>query len=512
MLVLLLLAPALGRSQAPATPPGPAAAPAPARGAVRPATAVPAPRPGPRYTLKELLEVARRGNGQVQAGAARIRSAEATLLKARLAWVPNASLSFAYTPMPEIRCVVPESFRNVTLTTGGSLYDALYAEREKFCLGTDTSDNVSDYFRNFDPRGYWVRFDLSLVQPIYTFGKIENATRLARLGVAASREEQRVAGLQLEQDVRRAYFGLKLAREILFTVDEGQKVLRQAEKQIEEAIAKGSADVDLTDRYRFQIMKSEVDELIIQVKQGERQALAALRALVGAAAGADLDVDEAPLEAAEFTVRPLAEYQDLASRSRPEHRLLDLATRAADTLVALRKSQFAPDLVFVLRYRAIASGSKDDPQSAYLNDPLHGNGLYLGLGLKWDLDFHFKYADLAKARAERDAAVSLRRYARSGIALQVEKAYEAVQGATDRVTLLRKTTRAAKSWMVTMSLRHEVGTASTKDLTDALKAYFQIEMKRHQAVSDLNLALAELSRMVGRDVVTAWPGGSPGNK
>jgi len=357
--------------------------------------------------------------------------------------------------MPEIKCVVPEIFRNVQMSGGTSLYDAMNAEREKYCLGTDTSDTAADYFRNFDPHGCFVRFDLSLVQPLYTFGKIEHATRLARLGVAAQREEQRASGLQLEQDVRRAYFGLKLAREILFTVDEGRKYLRQAEKQIEEAIEKGSADVDLTDRYRFQIMKSDVDELVIQVKQGERQALAALRTLVGAAEGADLDVDESPLEAAEFTVRPLADYQDLATRSRPERRLLDLATRAADTLVKLRKSQFAPDLAFVLRYRAIASGSRDDPQNAYLNDQLHGNGLYLGLGLKWDLDFHFKYADLAKARAERDAAVSLQRYARSGIALQVEKAYEAVQGAADRVTLLRKTTRAAKSWLVTMAQRHQ---------------------------------------------------------
>jgi outer membrane protein TolC len=203
-------------------------------------------------------------------------------------------------------------------------------------------------------------------------------------------------------------------------------------------------------------------------------------------------------------VRSLKHYLALARRHRPELRLLGVAIEASKAAVSLRKSMFAPDLAFVLRIRATASSSRDDPKSAYANDYLHGTGLYLGLALKWDLDFHFKYTALSEAQSELLAARHLRERATLGVELQIEKAHDELVTAGKRLTLLKKARRSARKWLITMSQRHDVGTADTKKLTDAVQAFFKTQLKVHQAVYSFNLAAVELSRVVGVDVTRTW--------
>ena len=203
-------------------------------------------------------------------------------------------------------------------------------------------------------------------------------------------------------------------------------------------------------------------------------------------------------------VRSLKHYLSLARTNRPELQLLGVAIRASKAAVILRKSMFAPNLAFVVKIRATASASKDNPTSAYARDALHGTGLYLGLALKWDLDFHFKYTALSRAQSDLVATSHLKERATFGIELQIEKAHDELVTAGKRLDLLKKARKTAKKWLVTMSQRHDLGTANTKKLTDAVKAYFQTQLKVHQAVYELNMAAVELSRAVGRDVSKAW--------
>jgi len=457
-----------------------------------------------RYTLAQLVTLVRKHSPAVLAARAKVKSAQTALLKAKLLWVPSAKMTFSFAPAPRVKCTVPDAFKDVALTTGGTLYTAMDAEREKYCLGTDTSDDVRDFIKNYDPTSYWFRFEASVIQPLYTFGKIRNAKRLARQGVAAQRLRVRMARHEAVRDVRRAYFGLKLARELLFEIDEGWKYLRKAKKRIDKQLAADSDDVDTVDKYRLELLIAEVQDQVLQLKRAERLALGALRALIGRRVPRNLDVDKKPLTRVKAQVKSLKHYLDLAAGNRPELRLLRVAIKASKAVVSLRKSMFAPDLALVMKLRATASSSKDDPQSAYARDALHGTGLYIGLALRWNLDFHFKYTALSKARSELLAVSHLRERATLGVELQIEKAHDELVTARKRLTLLKKARKTARKWLITMSQRHDLGTADTKKLTDAVKAYFQTQLKVHRAVYELNLAAVELSRAVGVDVTKSW--------
>jgi outer membrane protein TolC len=460
--------------------------------------------PAKRYTLAQLVALVRKHSPAVLAARAKVKSAQAALLKAKLLWVPTAKITFAFAPAPRVECVVPRAFENVQMSDGSNLYNTIYSQREKYCMGTNTSDDVRDFIKYYDPTSYWFRFEASVIQPLYTFGKIRYAKKLARQGVAAQRLRVRQARDEAVRDVRRAYFGLKLARELLFEIDEGWKYLRKAKKRIDKELAADSDDVDTVDKYRLELLMTEVRDQVLQLKRAERLALAALRALIGRRVSRNLEVDQAPLTRVKAEVKPLKHYLALARGNRPELRLLGVAIKASKAAVSLRKSMFAPNLAFVVKLRATTSSSKDNPSSAYARDALHGTGLYLGLALKWDLDFHFKYTALSKARSDLLAARHLRERATLGIELQIEKAHDELVTAGKRLTLLKTARKTARKWLITMSQRHDLGTADTKKLTDAVKAFFQTQLKVHRAVYELNLAAVELSRAVGVDVTRTW--------
>ena len=66
----------------------------------------------------------------------------------------------------------------------------------------------------------------------------------------------------VELNVRKAYWGAKLARELLSMLDEGLEYLNDAQKKIEEELADGSGNASVTDRLRLRTMRADIEARI----------------------------------------------------------------------------------------------------------------------------------------------------------------------------------------------------------------------------------------------------------
>src|SRR5438045_4173610 len=79
--------------------------------------------------------------------------------------------------------------------------------------------DILDTFRKLS--GPSSRAEIRLIQPVYDFGKIAAGAEAAENGVAALRQKQAGSAADVELNVRKAYWGRKLARELLDALDEG---------------------------------------------------------------------------------------------------------------------------------------------------------------------------------------------------------------------------------------------------------------------------------------------------
>lgn len=437
------------------------------------------------YNLDELLEMARRGNPGLAANAQVTVGIEAQALEAHRSYYPTGDLSSTVAPVPRIRC-----------------YPSSDPDHTDSCANTGSfAFQPSQTFAAItDLRGVFTRTDLRLVQPIYTFGKISAGVNAAELGVEASRSKESGQVADVELNVRKAYWGAKLARELLSMLDEGLEYLNDAQKKIEEELADGSGNASVTDRLRLRTMRADIEARVLEARRGADLAKAGLRTLIGPSAPADLDVDDAPLEALAVPTRDLASYDDLARSYRPEVKALDQMVAAKRALADLEWRRQYPDLVVMGTATYAYASSIDNPHNAFANNPFNTSGVGVAAALRMPLDLFVKNAHAQRLSAEAREAELRRNEALGGIGFEVEKAYTEMKEADQRLKTVQKGEKASRQWIAAIMQNISVGLAETKDFSDALLAFFQAHTRCLQALYDSNIAVASLTRVAGVDV------------
>ena len=298
-------------------------------------------------------------------------------------------------------------------------------------------------------------------------------------------------------NVHRAYWGLKLARELLDALSEGSDYINTAQKKIDKQLEDGTGSATVTDKLRLKILRAEVDARMLETKRLADLALNGLRTLIGPGAPADLDVDDASFEPLEVPPRPVSYYEEQARFNRPEVRALDFAVKAKHALSDLERRREYPDLVLIGTASYAVAPTIDIPKNAFASNPFNSLGAGVAAALRMQLDLGPKLARADRVHAEAEEMDQRRTEALGGIALDVRKAYGEVTEATARVETVHKGEKAGKAWITAVSQNFAIGLAEARDFSEALNAFFQMRARYLQSVYDLNVAVASLTRATG---------------
>jgi outer membrane protein TolC len=446
------------------------------------------------YTLPDLVALARRRNPGLAAGVQATAKVEAQLAEANRSWMPSGELTSMVAPVPRLVCedfpVLPGGTSLVNPRTG------LAVTGEQYCIRTNISETSTSF------TGVFTRTEMRLTQPLFTFGKLSAGRAAARQGLEASRSRDVGLAADVELNVKKAYFGLKAARQALEALEEGSERLEEAEKHIKDELAKGTGNVTQTDRLRMSTVRAELDIRMAEAQKAADDARSGLRAVIGPDAPADLDVDAEPLEPTNVPQRPLAHYEEQARLYRPEVRALDNLVASKRALSDLERRKQYPDLVIIGSASYSRASSIDNPQNAFLNDPFNTRTPSFGgaLALRLPLDLGVRNARAAQVLAEAEESVQRRREALGGIAYEVQKAHAALIEAQRRLEAVRRGERASKAWITAVSANFATGLAETRDFAEALVQSFQFRIRAFQAIFDLNVAAATLARATGSEV------------
>jgi outer membrane protein TolC len=451
--------------------------------------ALPASAVAKKYTLNELLELARNQNPGLRAGAAATRGMQAQVIEAKRNWFPQGDLTSFVAPVPRVEC-----------EDGMGVVNPDQNIREASCIQTNASPShgALQYLTQF--AGAYSRTDLKLVQPLWDFGKISAGVSAAEAGVVVTTGRTDGARADVELNVRKAYWGLKLARELRSMLEEGEGYLDSAQKKIEKQLADGDGSATVTDKLRLRTVRTEIEVRLLEAKRLEEVARSGLRALLGFDSPEDLDVDDEDFEALEVPPRPLAYYEDQARVSRPEVRTLDSAVKAKRALALLEHRKLYPDLVLIGQISFAYAPTIDSPQNAFANNPFNGYGGGIAAAMRLPLDFGPKLARGDRTRAEADEIEARRLEALGGVGYEVSKAYLELSEAETRIGEVTKGEKAGKAWVAAVTQSFALGLADARDFSDALLQSFKMRTFALQAIYDLNVSVAALSRATGTSV------------
>jgi outer membrane protein TolC len=348
------------------------------------------------------------------------------------------------------------------------------------CTRTDPANFALRY------EGVWGGGQLEVSQPLYRVGA-RNGLAAAKAGVEAQHLLADEAAGDLVVDAARAYWGVKLARELGYMLDEG---LEEIEKAIERMDARTGKDAPtIQDRQRIAVLVAEAKVQRADAAAVERQALAGLRALTGLP---DADVDDSPLEPLAFTLP-----SSVTGAGRAQLRAARAGARAASELVAFAAGSYYPDLSLVGRAYVAGAQGVDDPPSAFASDPYNTYGAELALVMSWTVEPWTVQARVERARAEARRARALSDLAAEGARYDAETVLGEALGAKAKLDATVEGEKAGRAWIVSLLQADVVGAVDSKDFADAYIAWFRMRAYRAQSVFQWNVAIAKLGRANG---------------
>ncbi len=449
-----------------------------------------------RLTLRQLiarsLASARARMAKSATDAARAQAAEA-----RGARLPSLSVQSFLAPSPDIDC----TDANCTRTR---------------------PDDIS-----LDLAGVYGGAQIAVVQPLYSFGKLDAIGRAARAATVASEHLEDALAGDLALEAARAYYGLKLARELIWMLDDGLAQIDRASANIEAELSAGSAGVTVQDRLRIGTLRAEIEARMSEAREAEAIALAGIRALVGqpddtaaslgtspnapasasasasrnaspkAAPNALIDIDDAPLTAVPFDLADPAEYLDQAKRQRPEVRAAQAGVTAARAQAEFEQAHWWPDVVALGAFEIARAQGVDNPPSAFANDPFNTTSAAVAVALRWQLNPWRQRPRVERAQAQARRAEALGQLAGDLAAFEVGRAYAQARAARDRLEAAERGLTSARGWVASVMQAEAIGAIESKDFADALVAFFTIRARQAQSAYDWNLAIFSLRRALG---------------
>ena len=422
------------------------------------------------YTLPECLALTERNHPNLWAARARLAYVHGQLDEAK--WVPfwqwtaNAGVSV----LPPI--------------TGTTVYTSSSA----------TSRNLS-LTNGLEPI---VHFDINGVIPLYTFGKITAAKEAATAGVRVSEWDLEKTRQQARLDVRRAYYGLLVARDAKYLAGEIVSELDKAIRGVIEKIAKDDKGVTEVDKLRLEVLKEEILSRVGDATRGETVATSALRFLTGVETG--FDVPDEPIKPPTTPLAPVVRYLAAARVMRPEVNMARAGVAARKAQVDLARARLLPDIGIVLGTDYTRAPSATTQSNAWAFDPFNHFYYTAGLGARWSLDLMPAYARTNQAESQLEETRALERLALGGLAVEVETAYAAVVEAQSREESWSRAEHKAKQWIATVTGQIDLGTADEKALVEPLRAYINARAQHLSAIMDFNVTQSQLALASGWDL------------
>ena len=372
-----------------------------------------------------------------------------------------------------------------------SLFGPATQARQEDLTATDKTYN------RLNQLTWFTSADATIIQPLFTFGKISENMKAATHGIEVdrSRKEQRANEIALK--VREYYYGLLLAREMKELVLEVQENLSKAREKAKKLLDQGSESVEELDLYKLDAFSGEVLKYLEEAKKGENLALAALKTRLGLPFDAPLEISVQRLVMIEQAVPDFETFVDKARAKRPEFRQISEGIKARFALVEAAKANYYPDIFLGGLFTWAYADDRDRIRNPYITDQFNHVGGGVALGARWKLDFGITGAKVSAERAQHNRLLSTKEFADANIPLQIKKYYLDLKEAEKIAAATKIAYTNSKKWAVTALANFDFGVGPAKEIFEALQAYARMRAAYFQSLYNYRMAWANLDYATG---------------
>ena len=344
------------------------------------------------------------------------------------------------------------------------------------------------------------RTEVTLVQPLFTFGRLGAAEDAAGGGVEVRRWGSRKARLDLEKRVVEAYYGILLTDHLWELAQEAREEIGRARAVVEEKLEEEEGDYTYVDLARIDRFAYDVEENGNRAEKERALARSAMRLLLDLTPSDSIGLEDGRLDPVGVDVLPLETYADRVD-DRPELVQLRAASRARSAQARLAQAEFYPNVFLGGQFKHGYAPNRDNQSNPFLKDDFNFTQIGAVLGLQQSLSFGMTSARKRKAQLEVEKIAYQERLARGVSQLEIERIYRSLKEARANVAAARRAVRATRRWFISARDGFNAGLEEASELLDAVKEYSIIRAKYYAQVYTFNKTWASMQRATGRSIL-----------
>jgi outer membrane protein TolC len=354
-------------------------------------------------------------------------------------------------------------------------------------------------FTDYDQWGIFSYSEVSAILPLYTFGKIENLKKIARIGVNIGDAKKSIALLEVTARVKKAFFSLIFARELRDVIEEGTEYLNKAKNHLQKMEDEDDPEYDQVEMLKIRVYEAEVESRKKEALRLLNISKTILMLSAGVKEGESFEIAQTPFQKIQIDIGTKEQYIETALKNRTELVALDRAIMARGAEVALRESQFMPDIFFLGQFTYGYSNAADSQESPFAYDPFNTYSGKAAIGMKVTLDIAKKISQYREAVAEMNKLRAQREELVSGIKIEIEKGYNELRDNCDMIAVNKKAYEAARGWVVAKSDLYDSGLGDLNEVLTGLTEFYKRKIEYMKSILDFNLSVVSLERAMGKE-------------
>jgi outer membrane protein TolC len=429
--------------------------------------------------LRESLERAAERHPDLGEQRAKIRGAEANLSKARAGRLPRGELTSV--------------FGIVNGAKVGTPPDGLPSELAPLFSEDSANEVLNDL-------NFFMRHELRINQPIWTFGKITHGIEAAKRGIEAQSWELQRQVVDVQLELKRVYYGTKLTAEILKIVQEVADAFEEAEDKASARLEEAQPGVSQSDVLRLRVARAQTQRRLLEIERRQQEALLGFRRAVGASLSSTVTPDAGRLRPVKVVPFDSVEaFADVVSEL-PGYRAALIGLEARQEAVAVARAKLYPDFFVTVIVQGGFAAGRDNVNNPFLFDPFNIVRGGPVLGLNWKLDVFTKLAELEAAQAEVEVQEAKLHRAATGLPVAIHRAYLMYEEKRQALKVARRERKSGRALSFLAVSNFSLGIGDPKEILESLGTYARAATTWYRTVHDFNLAVAELSSVVGQEL------------
>jgi outer membrane protein TolC len=426
-------------------------------------------------SLEQAIAMALAHDPRIEEKKAFVRQAEGMLQEA------EGSEGFRY---------MVDSFLAVSTGVDGGFYE----DGADSCSGN--CEPRDDLYDADDGLSLWAGLTFAIVKPLATFGRLDNYQEAAQKNIAIKQQDVALQRDVVALQVVKAYYGYLTARDSRLLLEDTRRRLTGALELVEDWLQEDSGNVSQSDKYALQSGLGLIDNFLAEASSLEKIAMAGLKFLTGH--------EDTVIELADRRIKPvelpgesLDEWIQLALENRSEFKQVEAGLAARRALVEATRADEKP-IVFAGVAGSLAyAPDRDRLDNPHVYDPFNHVAASPLIGMRWQFGPGAHEGRVAQAQAELDALVHKASFAREGIPFQVREQYYTMQAKYEAIGSMRKSSKAARRWMIAAYSDFEAGLEEADDIINALQVYVLAYAEYLRAVNDFNNLVSKMKSVSG---------------